>query len=532
MTKRNRKAAPVAVPELAAAPLAAGAFEVHVRMYRALEAQRNYKGLLGDCFLIRIVEAGRQSNILIDCGMLLGSPNAKARMQMIACDIVSECGGDLAAGRAGTLDLLVVTHEHWDHISGFSQASDIFLDPARLKIANLWMAWTEDPENKTAQELRARFDKSGAAFSALAARLSRESQRFGADASARALSGLEGFLGATAAGGGTLAGRDIMDRLKALGDANVPNPTRVSFLTPGMVCKTPGDNGLRAFVLGPPTDTKLLFKDAPSTGDAQETYLDSPQFDGAQILKFSDGSDPDPLTDSPFAPPYCRILSKDLEGSVANGPASDAPAREWLRASYFGVPGTGTAADAANARRRIDTDWLGAAGPLALKLDSDTNNTSLVLAFDLPDGTAMLFAADAQVGNWLSWHRQDYVDENGISYTATELLGRTRFYKVGHHGSHNATLDAQGLALMTRPDLVAAIPTDEDLGKAQGRSGWQMPNPRVKAALNERTKGRIMRNDRIYALPARADDPELKNVEPAFFDKINEADLFLEYRVL
>lgn len=531
MTKHNRRAKALA-PETAPDTPSSSALEIYVRMYRALEKQRTYRGLLGDCFLIRVLRDGHQSTILIDCGLLLGSPNAQARMRMVATDIVAQCGGDLDAHRPGALDLLVVTHEHWDHISGFSQASDIFFDPERLKIGSLWMAWTEDPDNKIAQELRARFDKSGAAFSAIAARLDRERTRFGADASARAMSGLEGFLGATTAGGGTLAGREVMDRLKALGDAKGSDPTSVAFLSPGMVCTTPGRNGLRAFVLGPPTDLKLLFKDSPSSGTAQETYLDSPQFDGAPLLKFADGADPNPSTDSPFAPPFCRISAKELEGSLANGTSADGPAREWLRAYYYGVPSTDAAASTANARRRIDTDWLGAAGPLALKLDSDTNNTSLVLAFDLPDGTVMLFAADAQIGNWLSWHNQDYTDETGTVHTATQLLGRTRFYKVGHHGSHNATLDAQGLALMTHPELVAAIPTDEDLGKKQGRSGWQMPNPRVKAALNERTKGRIMRNDRVYALPDREVDPELKNVEKSFLDKINETDLFLEYRVI
>ena len=166
------------------------------------------------------------------------------------------------------------------------------------------------------------------------------------------------------------------------------------------------------------------------------------------------------------------------------------------------------------------------------RLDSDTNNTSLVLAFDLPDGTAMLFAADAQVGNWLSWHEQDYVDEAGKKHNAKSILERVRFYKVGHHGSHNATLAEKGLAMMTRKDIVAVIPTDEELGAKQGRGGWQMPNPRVKAALQELTKGRILRNDRWYKDPnKRKDDRELANVEEVFFEKINETNLYLEYQI-
>jgi hypothetical protein len=50
---------------------------------------------------------------------------------------------------------------------------------------------------------------------------------------------------------------------------------------------------------------------------------------------------------------------------------------------------------------------LGLAGRLALQLDSDTNNTSLVLAFELgKSGRVLLFPGDAQVGNWLSWHKE------------------------------------------------------------------------------------------------------------------------------
>ena len=45
------------------------------------------------------------------------------------------------------------------------------------------------------------------------------------------------------------------------------------------------------------------------------------------------------------------------------------------------------------------------ASDLALQLDSVTNNTSLVLAIErIADGKVLLFPADAQEGNWLSWH--------------------------------------------------------------------------------------------------------------------------------
>lgn len=216
--------------------------------------------------------------------------------------------------------------------------------------------------------------------------------------------------------------------------------------------------------------------------------------------------------------------------------------RAWLRGRYFDkhapcrfgedappqhVCATDLVCGARQDNRRIDGDWMAAAGPLALKLDADTNNTSLVLAFELPDASIMLFAADAQVGNWESWHDQSY-PADGRAVTAAELLARTRFYKVGHHGSHNATLTDQGLELMTHDDLVTAISTDFELGLRQGSKGWQMPNDRVKAALLRQSKGRLIRSDRD-----RAHDADIAGfpADPDFDDRLRETPLYVEYRV-
>ena len=49
------------------------------------------------------------------------------------------------------LDVLVATHEHWDHVSGFEPAKNWFKD---FRIDKVWLAWTEDPDNATARKLR------------------------------------------------------------------------------------------------------------------------------------------------------------------------------------------------------------------------------------------------------------------------------------------------------------------------------------------------------------------------------------------
>ena len=145
--------------------------------------------------------------------------------------------------------------------------------------------------------------------------------------------------------------------------------------------------------------------------------------------------------------------------------------------------------------RRIDSEWLGSATELALALQSYTNNTSLVLALELGEpgkGDVLLFAADAQVGNWESW--QAWTCKSGdVKVTGPDLLKRTIFYKVGHHGSYNATLRKHGVEEMD--GLKASIiPVDEKeaLKKRWGR----MPLPDLIAALEKKAPGMILRTDR------------------------------------
>jgi hypothetical protein len=141
--------------------------------------------------------------------------------------------------------------------------------------------------------------------------------------------------------------------------------------------------------------------------------------------------------------------------------------------------------------RRIDEDWLNAASQLALALDNDTNNTSLVLAFELSDGQVLLFPGDAQAGNWLSWGNVRWL-EGEHARSGRELLRQVVVYKVGHHGSHNATLAAQGLELMERDELVVLLPVDEL--QAQ-RKRWAMPFGPLYERLLAKTKGRVLRAD-------------------------------------
>jgi hypothetical protein len=82
--------------------------------------------------------------MLIDCGVLLGTPDSKAVMTRVAEDISKETKGRLA--------VVVATHEHWDHVSGFLQAREVFEN--KIAMGEIWLAWTEDPNNARTNELR------------------------------------------------------------------------------------------------------------------------------------------------------------------------------------------------------------------------------------------------------------------------------------------------------------------------------------------------------------------------------------------
>ncbi|WP_374656751.1 MBL fold metallo-hydrolase [Phenylobacterium sp.] len=444
---------------------------------------RMYRNLLGDCFLVRIAAKEAVSHILIDCGILQNVEGDKALMQAVAADVAKTV--------KNRLDLLVVTHEHHDHISGFAHARDVFFDPA-FKIDNLWMAWTENEEDPQAKALNARFDRTKQAL-AFALDRGQALAAAGTPGVHDVLSGLENFIGPLAAAGSDLAldpaggrmtGKVVMRRLK---EKTRQDGGTVSFLEPGQVLTTPGAAGLTAYVLGPPRKEARLFQDLPSDGDhGKETYLD--RFGAAdQLLSAQDGAWEDGVPERPFAPRHG--FTPDQVNGAEPLPIKDAEALKeahiqtaWLRDNYYRAPDW----------RRIDGEWLGVAGALAMKLDSDTNNTSLVLALEAPNGEVLLFAADAQVGNWLSWHDQSYGPEQR---PAADILRQVVLYKVGHHASHNATLRDQGLELMSDADLTAMIPVVETIARAQGSKGWNMPYPPLLERLITLTAGRVLRGD-------------------------------------
>ncbi|MFY9821278.1 MAG: hypothetical protein WAM82_07840 [Thermoanaerobaculia bacterium] len=440
----------------AAAKMTAPDAGVTVRMYR--------QGL-GDCFLLAFPTrgGGRPCYVLIDCGVLLGTENAAEKMKQVASSLHEATGGKI--------DVLVATLQHWDHVSGFQQAKEVF---DQIEIGQVWAAWTEDPNDPVAHRLRDRREASVRWLHAAAEGL----RKGGDEDSASSVESVLGFFGELEKDGRPATLQQAMAYV--LGRGNPPRYWR-----PGDRLELPGVDAARVYVLGPPR-----IENVARPADPTESSFGVAALAAGSTLDL--GEEELKTLSLPF----------DAEFRI---PLADARQDAFFQESYFGV--AGQPSEHQMAWRQIDTEWLTSASHFSLQLDSETNNTSLALAVELvSSGKVLLFAADAQEDNWLSWHKLQWPREGepggpdlpGDPVTVVELLHRTVLYKVGHHASHNATLEAGGLELMTDPELVAMIPVDEAMAhkpKGGNPAGWDMPFAPLLQSLLERAKGRVLRAD-------------------------------------
>jgi hypothetical protein len=428
-----------------AAPASSGGYRAKIRMYR--------QGL-GDCFLVSLKRSGNAPDykILIDCGVILGTPDPATIMTKVVDDIVAVTHGEV--------DLLLATHEHWDHLSGFIQAAASF---ARLKVGQVWLAWTEDPADPLAAQLRSERRNAITALQ-IAANTLRMSGSDAAVGDSDTISDMLGFFGA--AGSGTTG--EALNKVKSMASVRYCRPTDLPVAL--------GDPPARIYVLGPPPDPKLIRKTLPGKNSSEAYGL---AMDGSGVLPLDVNES---LVSKDDDPPF---------GPIYTIPMAIARGMDFFRNYYWGP------SDKAPVWRSIGTEWLDSASDLALALDSATNNTSLVIAIEINGADVLLFVADAQVGNWESWQELSW-QVDGKKVSGPDLLARTIFYKVGHHGSHNATLKENGLESMANL-RIAAIPVNHEMAV---RKRWgNMPLPELVAALTAKTNGKVLRIDENLAAP-------------------------------
>jgi hypothetical protein len=347
---------------------------------------RTYNVGFGDCFLVSFDYGTKgERHVLIDFGSTGLPPDApKNRMMDIAEDIKARTKGKLHG--------VVATHRHKDHISGFETKSggkgtgDVIRS---LKPAVVVQPWTEDPDLDT----KATGPKSRVA--------TRKIRRLGADtpkqiAALRSMHGIASQM---------LTARNLpmafKSELSFLGETNLANLSAVKNLqsmaknhyvfsgsSSGLERVLPG---VKVHVLGPPT------------------------VDQTDSIKKQRSSDPDE-----FWQFQARAIGSDR--AVSEGQRVLFP--RYVHKQDRGFP--------------IGARWLiyhtrMLRGEQLLQivrmLDQQMNNTSVILIFQVGD-KCLLFPGDAQIENW-----QFALDQKKFE----NLLKNVDLYKVGHHGSRNAT---------------------------------------------------------------------------------------------
>ena len=466
------------------AKLTAPADGVTIRMFRQGH---------GDCFLLAFptADGGEPCYVLIDCGMKPGSQDflkhKKAFRDVVTQDVFTACGGHI--------DLMIMTHEHQDHLNGIWSKNNPPFEP--FEIDEAWVAWTEDPENETANRMRKRHKDQLLGLLqarnqlALAvgenANVRRLDQmialELGDSEAAMAMDDLTAAAANPETSGNKQGMKLVLDKaMKKRG---------AFFLSPGgQPIEVAGAKGVRAFVLGPPENEDLIADEDPHGDEG---------FPRQHSFSFVEGVQQ--VNQEP-TPPFRRHYAVPAADGLADS--------DSFFSKRYGSGGVQDNTDRAEVGadppfRRIDGDWLYSAETLALKLNQGINNTSLAIAFELPKSKkVLLFAADAQRGNWFSWKDVKFQD-GGQTVDARNLLARAVLYKVGHHGSHNATLSGKitdehaNLSWMAHgshaDEFVAMITAVNEWATTKNDPPWIHPLPSIKEALVKKAQGRVLQTD-------------------------------------
>jgi hypothetical protein len=350
---------------------------------------RMYEVGFGDCFLLEFPRKDWATpfRVLVDCGAhSSGYPRPGWKPEQVVDQIISD-----VKTQAGTshVDVVVATHRHQDHVVGFRAKAW-----SQVSVGEVWLPWTENPKDPLARAILNR--QSRLAFGLNAAFLSPDFGARWTDPDRRA------------------ALRDLVKNsltnasaMRTLHTGFLGKPKRKFLSTADPDTITPeACPGLTVHVIGPSKKEDVIRDMDPPAGQSYLRFFDRRM-----------PMDADAIRDESFEP----------ENQIAQSqrpfpPNFTLPASEYEGDSTSLVLDAKTKEAAASFMREDDL-------AVAVSLDKAVNGTSLMLMFEFGDAF-LLFPGDAQWGTWRS--AMDDPEHR-------ELLARTTFLKVGHHGSHNAT---------------------------------------------------------------------------------------------
>src|SRR5215216_7094887 len=398
---------------------------------------RMYRVGFGDFFLVTVPTSAGDQYILIDCGVFKGTSGTGDIGSIV------EAVEDMFQTTNGHLALVIMTHRHADHIAGFSKAERFKDFTASMVWMPYWEKFNDKKEGKKeVKKAVANLNLDGKqeeeedeneAYNLLtdihdlAANLA---MQFGgredpvakeALAQLANATGIEDF-SVAANGKKKLSGNALaLDILKNHLGAKGKN---VRYYAAGEEPELPDElQELKATILGPPPKKAKAFLALMDLKKGVGQYLDS-------------------MTEDDDGPSAIQPFPKEWTGdSKKHYPKQD------IRG--FPINYEQSIQDVNNAQ----PDMLVAA---AGKIENFLNNQSLVVLFEF-DGKKLLFAGDAQGGNWEYWlfkteePLKDPTKAGDVIEASKEILQTIDFYKVGHHGSTNATPIQAVEAAIERP---------------------------------------------------------------------------------
>jgi beta-lactamase superfamily II metal-dependent hydrolase len=212
---------------------------------------RMYTVGFGDSFLLFLPTDDGIKKVFIDCGTIKQKKkNIAAIVQTVMKDVTDPDG-------VARIDLLVLSHRHKDHLSGFLEVawSDV-------EVGEVWMPWVESPDDPDARALRREQNATAHAIKKIAALFAGHENA--AEIAANALEGASA-LEIVRAG----FAKKVKPRYLPTGSKQV-EPVEVRALP-----------GVQVFALGPPRDFAALKEpDPPNEQTLLSGYSIPPDADG------------------------------------------------------------------------------------------------------------------------------------------------------------------------------------------------------------------------------------------------------------
>ena len=332
----------------------------------------------GDCFLLKFRYPNEERCILIDCG---STSKNKEYINKVVDKLVDDCNQKIHA--------IVATHRHKDHISAFG-LKGIKDKLKALKPDIVIQPWTEHPKAEE-DDLNAPSVFTKSAVNHISSL--RSAQQF----ANHLVKNPERILSS--------AGPRIQSQIIRLANLSIPNKAAILTLNEmskehAYVYKGSKSGlekilpGVKISVLGPPTLTQSENIRRQTSWDEDEFWKVYAHLAGKSVTNLNSRRG------------HSALFPKAKTQTIAKAPSYV----KW-------------------AIKQLDDVQLHLVRQIVRALDRALNNTSIILLFEIGE-KMLLFPGDAQLESW----------ENVLSdQNLVQKLQKVTFYKVGHHGSTNAT---------------------------------------------------------------------------------------------